>query len=90
VCGGGGGGWGRGVDSAAIPTEDALKRVGRGEHEVDACGRLGMAVRPVGAGVRGRQTHWVRVWVSNRTRGCTHTRTHNKLGRGRVWISTRG
>jgi hypothetical protein len=40
VCGGGGGGWGRGVDSAAIPTEDALKRVGRGEHEVDACGRL--------------------------------------------------
>jgi hypothetical protein len=40
-----------------------------------------MAVRPVGAGVRGRQTHWVRVWVSNRTRGCTHTRTHNKLGR---------
>jgi hypothetical protein len=29
-------------------------------------------------------------WVSNRTRGCTHTRTRNKPGRGRVWISTRG
>jgi hypothetical protein len=53
-------------------------------------GLLGMAARPVGAGARGCQTHWVRVWVSNRTRGCTHTRTHNKPGRGRVWISTRG
>jgi hypothetical protein len=51
---------------------------------------IGMAVRPVGAGARGCQTHWVRVWVSNRTHGCTHTRTHNKPGRGRVWISTRG
>jgi hypothetical protein len=51
---------------------------------------VGMAVQPVGAGARGCQTHWVRVWVSNRTRGCTHTCTHNKPGRGRVWISTRG
>jgi hypothetical protein len=43
---------------------------------------LGMAVPAVGAGARGCQTHWVRVWVSNRTRGCTHTHTHNKSGPG--------
>jgi hypothetical protein len=55
-----------------------------------AVSQVGMAVRPVGAGARGCQTHWVWVWVSNRTHGCTHTRTHNKPGRGRVWISTRG
>jgi hypothetical protein len=29
----------------------------------------------------GCQTHWVRVWVSNCTSGCTHTRTYNKPGR---------
>jgi hypothetical protein len=38
VCGGGG--WGEGVDLAAIAAEDAGKRVGWGEHEIDMRGRL--------------------------------------------------
>ena len=49
---------------------------------------IGMAIAPADAGTRGFQTRWIRVRVSNLTRGCTRTR--NTRVRMRVWNFTRG